>query len=52
VANIYLHYALDLWGFGDSDKSQERFTVTDYTNLLSDFMEGWALSRLHWWATP
>ncbi len=36
----YRAYALDLWGFGDSDKSQERFSVSDYTNLLSDFMEG------------
>ncbi len=36
----YRAYALDLWGFGDSDKSQERYSVSDYTNLLSDFMEG------------
>ena len=36
----YRVYALDLWGFGDSDKSQERYSVSDYTNLLSDFMEG------------
>ena len=35
----YRAYALDLWGFGDSDKSQERYSVSDYTDLLSDFME-------------
>ncbi|RLC80667.1 MAG: hypothetical protein DRI61_05260 [Chloroflexi bacterium] len=32
-------YALDLWGFGDSDKSYERFRVIDYINLLEAFME-------------
>jgi pimeloyl-ACP methyl ester carboxylesterase len=36
----YRAYALDLWGFGDSDKSQERYSVDDYITLLSDFMEG------------
>ena len=40
LSSDYRAYALDLWGFGDSDKSQERYSVSDYTNLLSDFMEG------------
>jgi len=40
LSSDYRAYALDLWGFGDSDKSQERYSVSDYTNLLSEFMEG------------
>lgn len=32
-------YALDLWGFGDSDKSQERYTVAEYVELVAAFME-------------
>ncbi len=32
-------YALDLWGFGDSDKSPNRHGVEKYVNLLKDFMD-------------
>ncbi len=32
-------YALDLWGFGDSDKSTDRHGVDKYVNLLKDFMD-------------
>jgi pimeloyl-ACP methyl ester carboxylesterase len=32
-------YALDLWGFGDSDKSTDRHSVEKYVNLLGDFMD-------------
>jgi pimeloyl-ACP methyl ester carboxylesterase len=33
-------YALDLWGFGDSDKSTNRHGVEKYVSLLKDFMDG------------
>ena len=45
LAPDYRTYALDLWGFGDSDKSLERYSVADYTTLLGDFMEGLGLSQ-------
>ncbi len=32
-------YALDLWGFGDSDKSTDRHGVEKYVDLLKDFMD-------------
>lgn len=32
-------YALDLWGFGDSDKSDTRYNVSDYVALIDNFME-------------
>jgi pimeloyl-ACP methyl ester carboxylesterase len=39
LASDYSTYALDLWGFGDSDKSTERYSVADYTTLIHDFMD-------------
>jgi pimeloyl-ACP methyl ester carboxylesterase len=32
-------YALDLWGFGDSDKSTDRHGVEKYADLVKDFMD-------------
>lgn len=32
-------YALDLWGFGDSDKSTDRHGVETYVSLLRNFMD-------------
>jgi pimeloyl-ACP methyl ester carboxylesterase len=32
-------YALDLWGFGDSDKTTRRYAVSDYVALLNNFVE-------------
>ena len=32
-------FALDLWGFGDSDKSKERYRLDDYVELLDKFVE-------------
>jgi len=39
LASDYRSYAIDLWGFGDSDKSQERYSIADYSALLCDFMD-------------
>lgn len=32
-------YAIDLWGFGDSDKSKTRYTVSDYVDLVDKFVQ-------------
>jgi pimeloyl-ACP methyl ester carboxylesterase len=32
-------YALDLWGFGDSDKSEKRFNIEHYVALIDAFVE-------------
>ena len=37
-------YALDLWGFGDSDKSTDRHGVEKYVDLLKDFMDELAVA--------
>lgn len=38
-------YALDLWGFGDSDKSMDRHGVEKYVDLLKDFMDDLGITR-------
>ncbi len=43
----YRVYALDMWGFGDSDKLPERCNVPSFVDLVDKFMEEEGLS----WAT-
>ena len=38
LAVKYRTYALDLWGFGDSDK-RSKYSVNDYVKLLESFMD-------------
>ena len=40
-------YALDLWGFGDSDKEREAYDIESYVELLISFMD-----ELGIWHTP
>jgi pimeloyl-ACP methyl ester carboxylesterase len=47
LSREYRTYALDLWGFGDSDKSREQYDVDRYTELLVTFMD-----ELGIWRTP
>lgn len=39
VAQEYRTYALDLWGFGDSDKSRDQYDVQSYVAMLTAFMD-------------
>src|SRR5512137_1276898 len=39
-------YALDLWGFGDSDKSNLRYAVSDYVALLNNFMDNMGMRQI------
>lgn len=39
IAAKHRAYALDLWGFGDSDKSKPRYGVLDYTALVDNFLK-------------
>ncbi|NJN97222.1 MAG: alpha/beta hydrolase [Anaerolineales bacterium] len=38
LADKYRTYALDLWGFGDTDKSKPRYHVSDYVTLIHNFV--------------
>jgi len=39
LSEEYKVYAFDLWGFGDSDKSRERYDVPSYVALLKAFID-------------
>ena len=39
ISDKYRTYALDLWGFGDSDKSKARYEVSDYVALVNNFTD-------------
>jgi len=39
-------YALDLWGFGDSDKTPERYDVDAYVEMLVAFLDDLGIPRV------
>ena len=39
LGRCYRTYALDFWGFGESGKQGECFTVQDYVEMVDQFME-------------
>lgn len=39
LASQYRAYALDFWGFGESDKRRESYEVSDFVALVDQFME-------------
>jgi pimeloyl-ACP methyl ester carboxylesterase len=46
IADRYRTYALDLWGFGDSDKSKPRYTVQDYVALVDNFVNDMGIQNV------
>ena len=46
LSDAYRTYALDLWGFGDTDKLQERYNLTEYVQLMLVFMDELGISRI------
>ena len=38
-------YALDFWGFGDSDKRRESYNVSDFVALVDQFMDRLGIER-------
>jgi pimeloyl-ACP methyl ester carboxylesterase len=39
LAPHYRAYALDFWGFGESDKRRESYNISDFVALVDQFME-------------
>jgi pimeloyl-ACP methyl ester carboxylesterase len=39
LSEEYRVYAFDMWGFGDSDKSQDRYSLSSYVDLLTSFVD-------------
>ena len=40
VAYGYRAYALDLWGFGDTEKASAYYSLEEQANLIADFLNG------------
>ncbi|MDD3826820.1 MAG: alpha/beta hydrolase [Anaerolineaceae bacterium] len=45
LANGYRAYALDFWGFGESDKRRESYNISDFVGLVDQFMERMGINR-------
>lgn len=45
LSSIYRTYALDLWGFGDSDRSAGRYSIGDYVLLVEQFLANLGIVR-------
>ncbi len=41
----YRIYALDFWGFGESDKRKDTYTIADYVSMVEQFMERMGIER-------
>ncbi|MCB0153833.1 MAG: alpha/beta hydrolase [Anaerolineae bacterium] len=39
ISDKHRAFAIDLWGFGDSDKSKDRYRIEDYVDLINKFIE-------------
>ncbi|MCL7452175.1 MAG: alpha/beta fold hydrolase [Anaerolineae bacterium] len=45
LATDHRTYALDLWGFGDSDKGRDLYDIDGYVELVLDFMDALGIGR-------
>jgi len=45
LGQYYRTYALDFWGFGESGKKLESYQVTDFVDLVIQFMDQMGISR-------
>ncbi|MGD9144402.1 MAG: alpha/beta fold hydrolase, partial [Anaerolineae bacterium] len=45
LAPSYRAYALDFWGFGESDKRRESYDILDFVLLVEQFMERLGIQR-------
>lgn len=45
LADHYRTYALDFWGFGDSDKPGDCYGIDDYVRLVISFMDGLGIAQ-------
>lgn len=44
--NRYRMYAPDLWGFGESEKQRDSFQVSDYVELIPQFMDSLGIMKV------
>ena len=46
MSDKYRTYALDLWGFGDTDKSKPRYSIADYVALIHNFVNALGIRQV------
>jgi pimeloyl-ACP methyl ester carboxylesterase len=47
ISERHRAYALDFWGFGESDRKDSDFSVSEYVNMLFGFMDNMGLTRVN-----
>ena len=47
ISERYRAYALDFWGFGESDRRDSEFSVAEYVTMLLGFMDNMGLQRVN-----
>lgn len=45
IADRYRTYAIDFWGFGDSDRSRKSYSIPDYVDQVIGFMRELGIAR-------
>jgi pimeloyl-ACP methyl ester carboxylesterase len=45
LADTYRTYAMDFWGYGDSDKPGDCYGVDDYVRMVGDFLDGLGIAQ-------
>jgi pimeloyl-ACP methyl ester carboxylesterase len=46
ISDRYRAYALDFWGFGDSDRHESQFSMSEYVTMLYEFMDNLGMGRV------
>lgn len=47
ISERHRAYALDFWGFGESDRKDSDFSVSEYVNMLFGFMDNMGLQQVN-----
>jgi pimeloyl-ACP methyl ester carboxylesterase len=47
ISERYRAYALDFWGFGESDRRDSEFSVAEFVDMLLGFMDNMGLQRVN-----
>jgi pimeloyl-ACP methyl ester carboxylesterase len=45
ISDRHRSYAIDFWGFGESDRHESLFSISEYVTMLRDFMDKIGLAR-------
>jgi pimeloyl-ACP methyl ester carboxylesterase len=45
AAERYRAYALDFWGFGESEREQGQFSISEYVDMVCRFMDNMGMTR-------